>query len=134
MKIFSNEGISSLARGLHGLRRSSVRLHMLHQFFNQPGKYMRFPGFFVSVQPPCLRELGQNCHLKAPFGRFPSGGLFAFQTPFSAILSNLWSKIHTLAEVSGRHVDFLAPLVLLHQSQGETHSLLKRVVIKRSFL
>ena len=74
------------------------------------------PGFFMSAKPPCLQVVRtQLTTSRPPFGRFPSGGLFAFQTPFSADFSlTCGQKVHTPCRGQRRHVTSpLPPLVFI---------------------
>ena len=64
------------------------------------------PGFFMSAKPPCLQVVRtQLTTPRPPFGRLPSGGLFAFQTPFSADFSlTCGQKVHTPCRGQRRNV------------------------------
>ena len=74
------------------------------------------PGFFMSAKPPCLQVVRTKITTsRPPFGRFPSGGLFAFQTPVSADFSlTCGQKVHTPCRGQQRHVTSpLPPLVFI---------------------
>ena len=74
------------------------------------------PGFFMSAKSPCLQGVrAEIISSRPPFGRFPSGGLFAFQTPHSADFSlTRGQKVHTPCRGQRRHVTSpLPPLVFI---------------------
>lgn len=88
-------------------RRSSVRPRYAPPVISiSPVNPCDLPGFFMSAKPPCLQVVRTKITTsRPPFGRFPSGGLFAFQTPVSADFSlTCGQKVHTPCRGQRRNV------------------------------